>query len=72
MTSIPKHQILLQTKANFTARGCNMDNKGKAKSLTVSDKISILVHAYAHIATCVELAPWSILSMPTQNSIVKN
>jgi hypothetical protein len=49
-----------------------MDNKRKPKSLTVSDKISILVHTDAHIATCVELAPWSTLSMPTLNPIVKN
>jgi hypothetical protein len=33
-----------------------MDNKGKLKSITVSDKINILVQIDAHIGTCAELA----------------
>jgi hypothetical protein len=41
-----------------------MDNKGKWKSFTVSNKINILAQADAHIGSHVELAPpWLRLSV---------
>jgi hypothetical protein len=43
-----------------------MDNKGRPKSLTISDKINILVQGDAHIGTHVEQASWLRLSLPTQ------
>jgi hypothetical protein len=49
-----------------------MDNKGKHKSLAVSDKINILAQVDAHIGTHVEQATWLRLSVPTLNPIVKN
>jgi hypothetical protein len=49
-----------------------MDNKGKWKSITVSDKMNILVEIDAHIGTCVELASRVETSMFTLDTIVKN
>jgi hypothetical protein len=48
-----------------------MDNKGKWKSITVSDKMNILVQIVAHIGTCVELASQLRLSVLTLDTIVK-
>jgi hypothetical protein len=61
----------LSIKTNFTARGLNMDNKGKQKSFTISDqrKVNILVQVDAYI---VELASCLRLSVSTLNTIVKN
>jgi hypothetical protein len=36
---------------NFTARGLNMDNEGKSKSLIVSDKINVIAGVGAHTET---------------------
>jgi hypothetical protein len=49
-----------------------MDNKGKRKSFTISDKINILVQVDAHIGTHVELASRLRLSVSTLNTTVKN
>jgi hypothetical protein len=40
-----------------------MDNTGKRKSFTTSNKINILAHVDACIGTCVELASCLRLSM---------
>jgi hypothetical protein len=48
-----------------------MDNKGKPKSLTISDIINILEHVDAHIGTHVEEASQLRLSVSTLNPIVK-
>jgi hypothetical protein len=48
-----------------------MDNKGKPKSHTVSDKINVVVQFDAHIGTCVEQASHLGLAVPTLNPIVK-
>jgi hypothetical protein len=49
-----------------------VDNKGKPKSLTASDKINILVQVDAHTGTHVEQMSWLRLPLPTLNLIVKN
>jgi hypothetical protein len=41
-----------------------MDNEGKPKSLTISDKIYILVQVEALIGTHIEKASWLRLSVP--------
>jgi hypothetical protein len=48
-----------------------MDNKGKPKSLTVSDERNILVHVDAHIGTHVERVSLLRLPVPTPNHTVK-
>jgi hypothetical protein len=48
-----------------------MDNKGKPKSVTISDEINILVHADAHIGTHIEQASLLRLPMLTVNPTVK-
>jgi centromere protein B len=49
-----------------------MDNKGKWKLFTISDKINILAQVDAHTDTHVELASRLRLSVSTLNTIVKN
>jgi hypothetical protein len=49
-----------------------MDNKGKPKSLTISDNINIFAQADACIGTSVEQASWLRLPVLTLNPIVKN
>jgi hypothetical protein len=59
------HYILLWTKAKFHG---NMDNKGKRKSFTVSDKINTLEQADVNIGTHTELESWLGLSGSTLQS----
>jgi hypothetical protein len=49
-----------------------MDNKGKRKSFTISDKINILAEVDAHIGTHVELTSHCRLSVSMLNTNVKN
>jgi hypothetical protein len=49
-----------------------VDSKGKRKSFTISDKINILAQIDALIGTHVELASHLRLSVPVQNTTVKN
>jgi hypothetical protein len=49
-----------------------MHNKGKHKSLTVSDKINILPQVDAYTGTHVEQATWLRFSVPILNPTVKN
>jgi hypothetical protein len=44
-----------------------MDNKGKRKSFTVSDKINILAEVDAHIGTRVEVESWLRLEANTDS-----
>jgi hypothetical protein len=46
-------------------------DEGKQKSITISDKINILVQVDAHIGTCVVLASHMRLSVPTLNTTLK-
>jgi hypothetical protein len=49
-----------------------MDNKGKWKSFTISDKINILAQVDAHIGTHVELASCLRFSVSTLNITLKD
>jgi hypothetical protein len=49
-----------------------MDNKGKPKSLTISDKINTFAQVDVRIGMSVEQAPWLRLPVLTLNPIMKN